>query len=352
LPARVLVISAGVLMNFAFAFVTFAVVGAIWGVPVTPPPVIGGITEDLLPAGTEALAHVPRGTRILAIGDQTPGDFGDVRFALGTARPGPLVLRLEGREPVQITVPDNDSLRASLVAAVQEVLSVPAEIHEVMDDGAAARADLRAGDRVRRAGGRDIATWQEFVEIIETNPGVPVSLTIERDGRIIETAVTPEARVLPVGTVGRIGIGGPSELNAMPRERVGPLNAVAYGGTETWRWTRLTVQFIGGIFRGRQSARDIGGPIAIAQISGQAARAGLETFLNFMALLSVNLAVLNLLPIPVLDGGHLVFLGIEAVRGRALTIQQRMRLSQVGFVLILALMIFAIGNDVLRWLGL
>jgi regulator of sigma E protease len=95
----------------------------------------------------------------------------------------------------------------------------------------------------------------------------------------------------------------------------------------------------------------VGGPIQIAQISGEAAKAGLDTLLRFMALLSVNLAVLNLLPIPVLDGGQLVFLGIEAVRGRALSLQQRMRWSQVGFIIILAIMAFAIGNDLLRWIG-
>jgi regulator of sigma E protease len=137
-----------------------------------------------------------------------------------------------------------------------------------------------------------------------------------------------------------------------PRERMGPVRAMAFGASETWRWTRLTVGFLGGITTGQHSARDMGGPIMIGQLSGQVARSGLRDFLNFMSLLSVNLAVLNLLPIPVLDGGHLVFLLIEGVRGKALSLNQRMRLTQVGVVLILALMVFAIGNDVLRLFGL
>ncbi|MGH7461400.1 MAG: site-2 protease family protein, partial [Longimicrobiales bacterium] len=96
----------------------------------------------------------------------------------------------------------------------------------------------------------------------------------------------------------------------------------------------------------------VGGPIQIAQLSGQVVRAGLEAFLSFMALFSVNLAVLNLLPIPVLDGGHLMFLAVEGIRGRALSLEQRMRLSQVGFVIVLAIMVWAVANDVLRLFGL
>jgi regulator of sigma E protease len=122
--------------------------------------------------------------------------------------------------------------------------------------------------------------------------------------------------------------------------------------SQTWEVTALTVDFLGGIFTGRHSARNVGGPIMIGQMSGRFARAGIEAFLGFMAILSVNLAILNLLPIPVLDGGHLVFLGIEAVRGRALSFEQRMRLTQVGFVFIILLMAWAIGNDVLRAIGL
>jgi regulator of sigma E protease len=136
-----------------------------------------------------------------------------------------------------------------------------------------------------------------------------------------------------------------------PRERQGVLQAVAFGAEETWRWTRLTVEFLGRFVTGRESMRNVGGPIMIGQISGEAAQQGPDAFISFMALLSINLAVLNLLPIPVLDGGHLVFLAIEGVRGRALSLQQRIRLTQVGMVLILGLMVLAFGNDILRLFG-
>ena len=165
--------------------------------------------------------------------------------------------------------------------------------------------------------------------------------------------VTPDANETAGGrSYGRIGVGSTGTQFTIPRERVGPVRAIAQGAAETWQWVRLTVKFLGQMFTGEQSARSIGGPILIGQLSGQVARDGAESFLNFMALLSVNLAVLNLLPIPVLDGGHLVFLAIEGIRGRALSLRQRMRLSQVGFVLILMIMAFAIGNDILRLFGL
>jgi regulator of sigma E protease len=138
----------------------------------------------------------------------------------------------------------------------------------------------------------------------------------------------------------------------MPRVRQGPVSAVAHGARQTWDVTALTLDFLAGMFTGRHSARNIGGPIMIGEMSGRFARAGAEAFLGFMAILSVNLAVLNLLPIPVLDGGHLVFLGAEAVRGRPLSVETRMRATQVGFVFIILLMTWAVGNDVLRVFGL
>jgi len=114
----------------------------------------------------------------------------------------------------------------------------------------------------------------------------------------------------------------------------------------------MTVGFVVDLFTGDVSPRSVGGPILIGQFSGRVARAGAEMFLRFMAIFSVNLAVLNLLPIPVLDGGQLVFLGVEAVRGRALSLEQRMRFTQVGLVIVVAIMVWALANDVLRLFGL
>ncbi|MGH7504778.1 MAG: RIP metalloprotease RseP, partial [Longimicrobiales bacterium] len=240
-----------------------------------------------------------------------------------------------------------------LVAALEPLSAVDPLLDRIVEGSPAEAAGLEAGDRVLRVAGDSVATWQEFVAAIETNPGRPIPIAVQRGDARLELTVTPGTSTLADGfAYGRIGAYGQSAAFAVPRERVGPVQAVIHGATETWQWMELTVEFLIGMFTGEQSVRQVGGPILIGQLSGRVARAGLESFLNFMGLLSVNLAILNLLPIPVLDGGHLVFLGIEAVRGRALSIRQRIRLSQVGFVLILAIMAFAIGNDIMRWLGL
>lgn len=164
--------------------------------------------------------------------------------------------------------------------------------------------------------------------------------------------VTPDVRedVEPGSGVPAVQIGVSSQLP--PRERPGLFGAIVHGAAETWDWISLTVGFLVDLIVGDTSPRNLGGPILIGQVSGEVARAGAEELLNFMAILSINLAVLNLLPIPVLDGGWLVFLGVEAVRGRALSLEQRMRLTQVGFVIVLAIMVWAIANDVLRLFGI
>lgn len=353
LPARTMVISAGVLMNLLFAVVAFSVVALAWGVPQVPDAVLGGVTEELLPAGAEALATVPPGTRITSVGDNSISDFEDLRIAIVSPRPGPITIGFADADPVQIELPAGDSLRQSLYEALEPVLRSDPVIQLVEEEGAGARGGLESGDRVVEAGGAPISSWQELVTAVEANPGRSVDLVVERDGERVDLAVTPESRRLADGTAyGRIGVGRAPGMAGLPRAHVGPLGALAFGASETWRWVTLIVDFLISLFQGEASPRDLGGPGTIAQVSGQAARLGPEAFLSFMAMLSVNLAVLNLLPIPVLDGGQLLFLGIEAVRGRALSLKQRIRLSQVGFIIILAIMAFAIGNDVLRWLGL
>jgi regulator of sigma E protease len=350
---RFLVISAGVIMNLLFAFVLFSFIGMVWGVPTTPPPVIGDVAEELLPSGAETLADIPRGARVVAVEGDAVGDFEQLRLALTTAGIGATTLTLDNGAVIDFQMPASDSLRAALITALAPVSAAAPAIARVTEDSPAERAGIEAGDVVLRAGGDTVTTWQEFVSAVEDRPGQPVPLVIERGGERLDLTVTPDMNETAGGrSYGRIGVGSTGTPLLIPRERVGPVTAIAQGAAETWQWVRLTVKFLGQMFTGEQSARSIGGPILIGQLSGQVARDGAESFLNFMALLSVNLAVLNLLPIPVLDGGHLVFLAIEGIRGRALSINQRMRLSQVGFVLILMIMAFAIGNDILRLFGL
>jgi regulator of sigma E protease len=349
LPVRALVISAGVIMNFLFAALLFAVMAGAWGVPADPGLQVARVVQDLLPEGAEPLADVPAGAIINEVDGEPVTTRRELHFAFLRAREGPMTLGFENAPSIQFTLPPADERRALVLQALEPTLPMPPVIQAVNPGGAAAEAGLRAGDRVLAVDGRPIERWQQLVAAIEPRAGTPLQLDVERDGRRIALVVTPVLRQRDTGvSAGFIDVQGPP----VPRERIGPVAAIGRGFSDTWLTTRQTLDFLGGMLTGRHSARNLGGPIMIAQFSGRAARLGLEQFLGFMALLSVNLAVLNLLPIPVLDGGHLVFLGIEAVRGRPLSFDQRMRLTQVGFVFIILLMAWAFGNDLLRVFGL
>ncbi|MEX0906969.1 MAG: RIP metalloprotease RseP, partial [Gemmatimonadota bacterium] len=355
LPARAFVISAGVIMNMLFALFAFTLIAAVWGVAADPGPRVGDVVEELLTPESEALALVEPGARVTAVNGEPVSTWRDLQLALTRTGHGRTTLTFEDAPPVVFELPVADEERARVIGSLRPANNVESHLGDVLPGGPAAAAGLEAGDRVVEAGGRPIETWQQLVAAVERSPGEPLPLVVERDGTRFETTITPRDTTFDDGvTAGRIDVHPPyaSEDAQLPRERIGPLRAVAHGATQTWDITVLTVDFLAGMFTGRHSARNIGGPIMIGQMSGQVARLGAEAFLGFMAILSVNLAVLNLLPIPVLDGGHLVFLGIEGIRGRPLSFTQRMRLSQVGFVLLLLLMVWAVGNDLLRAFGL
>ncbi|HEX2167880.1 MAG TPA: RIP metalloprotease RseP [Longimicrobiales bacterium] len=352
LPWRALVISAGVIMNLLFAFLVFSASAGIWGVAADPGTRIGSVDEEDLTAGAAPLAAIPPGALVTAINNEPVTTWRDMGLALTTARAGETQISFEDHPPVTFTLPSDDEEKAGIINSFNPALPAGAVLTQIVAGGPAAEAGLRPGDHVLQAGGTAVPTWHDFVDVVERSPGAPVPLVIERDGERVQLTVTPEDRVLENSLrVGRIGAYGPDPAAYMPRVRQGPVDAVVHGARQTWDVTALTLDFLGGMFTGRHSARNIGGPIMIGEMSGRFARAGAEAFLGFMAILSVNLAVLNLLPIPVLDGGHLVFLGAEAVRGKPLSIEARMRATQVGFVFIILLMTWAIGNDVLRLFG-
>jgi regulator of sigma E protease len=354
LPARALVISAGVIMNLLFAFVIFSIIAMVWGVRATPESRIGAVAEEYLPSGTEALATIPSGTRITQIGRESIEDFQDMSVALSQAGAGPIELKFDNFAPLTIQLPASQDARDTLISAFEPAVVTPAVVGTIVKGSPADQGGLRPGDRVITAGGQRVDTWQQFVQMIERHGGQPLVLEIERDGQPGTITVTPEARKLANNmTYGRVGIAPQVAVGqALPRVRTGILDGFVHGATQTWDMVALTAGFLWDLVTGGASARNLGGPILIGQLSGRVARAGLEPFLAFMALFSVNLAVLNLLPIPVLDGGHLVFLGVEAVRGRPLSLQSRMRLSQVGFVIVIGIMVWAFANDILRLFGL
>jgi regulator of sigma E protease len=352
--ARTLVISAGVIMNMVFAFALFTFTFAQWGISELATTRVGRIDTELLPPGSEAMASLEPGAEITRIGDREVGRWADVQESLYGATPGPLRLELENPAgTVDIRIPAEEPGRRALVTALAPWID--AGVGEVTPGSPAERAGLEPGDQVVAIDGVAVGNWDDFVDAIEARPGMRVEVTLRRDGRELIRTVTlnAERETLPDGTtveVGKIGIYPPVE--GVYRQ-VGLADAVRYGYGETVAVTGMILDFLGRLVTGNISPRQMGSIVMIGEASGRAAAAGMDSFLRFMALFSINLAILNLLPIPVLDGGHLLFLTIEALRGgKALSVEQRLRWSNVGFLVVIGLMLWALSNDFLRLLGM
>ena len=239
----------------------------------------------------------------------------------------------------------------SLVFAIYgaRVPSEAAKVGGVKEDMPAVQAGLKIGDLITSVNGTPVDKWDKLSETIRASGGNSVTLTVQREGATVQIEVTPQAKPdktifgETLGTAYVIGI-----ERGFDEEQVGPLTAVGMGAKQTAWWVETLLISIAKIFQGRIPAKDIGGPILIVQAAGQQARLGLEYLLNFMAVISINLGVLNLLPIPVLDGGHFLFFAAEAILRRPLDMRHREIAQQVGLVLLISLMAFAFYNDIAR----
>jgi len=353
--ARTFVISAGVIMNMAFALCAFVGVNAVYGVRELAETRVGAVVVSTLPEGAESLAEMPTGATIHRIGEQSVGHWGDIRDGVLDAASGNLVI--ETSAPVgtyEVELGEDVMDRRLILASIGWWL--PSELGDVEVGSPAHDADLQKGDNVVSVDGIEIQTWSEFTDLIRANSGNAVELLVERDGQRLSRTVTPEeateenSQTGEIVSIGRVGV-----WQSLPEYAYEPITiarAVSLGYQETELVTRMILGFLGDLVTGGVSPRSVGSIVTIGAASGQAAEAGASAFLRFMALFSVNLAILNLLPIPILDGGHLVFLGIEAVRGKALSIEQRLRWSNVGFMVVMGIMVWALSNDILRLFGL
>jgi regulator of sigma E protease len=348
LLARVLVISAGVIMNLLFAWLVYGVIIFAYGIPrvtETRVSVAGSVVEPAAPG----LAGIREGARVVAVNGRPVREWNDLVAVLGDSAQRSAALRFADAPPVTLALPAGDAARSAALAGLEPWITPV--IEKVERGKPARRAGLRAGDRVVAAEGAPVRSWQELVRAIQSHPEKPLRLSVARGARVVAVTVTPDrangqtASGKPVA-IGRAGAGAQQPLNV--RDRVGAGRAVVMGARATWGMAAEITGYLVKLVKGELSARNMGGLLSIGEASGQTARMGLEVFLGFLAAFSVNLAVLNLLPIPILDGGHLMFLAFEAVRGRPLSVEARIRLSHVGLVILFALMIWANGNDVLR----
>lgn len=231
-----------------------------------------------------------------------------------------------------------------------------ARIDSIQPDSAAAASGLRPGDLVVAIDGRAIESFGDMQRIVSTSAGLTLEITVDRGGVLTTVKATPALREVKdnFGNVHRIGVLGVTRSNApgdVRTQPVGPLTALRLGTEETWFVIERTMSYIVGVIAGREKADQLGGPIRIAQVSGQVASVGFVALIHLAAVLSVSIGLINLFPVPLLDGGHLLFYGIEAARGRPLSERAQEMGFRIGLAIVLMLMIFATFNDILHLAG-
>jgi regulator of sigma E protease len=353
---RMSIVVAGPLFNFLFAILAywFVYVAGVDGIK----PVIGRVLEGSIAqqAGFRA------GDEILAIDGRVVQTWDQRRIylfqrTLDRARIDIEVRRAGGdiytRSLDLATIPISE-VNASLVErglGLIGYLPPPLPVIGALEVGPAQRAGLQAGDRITQAAGQAISSWEQLATIINAHPGKPLRLDVARDGATRSVDIIPDAVEQDGRTIGRIHIRPrfgevPPEMRATLR--LGPIEALTEGARSTWSMSWLTLEMLYRMLRLEVSARNISGPITIAQYAGYSARIGYDQFILFLAVISISLGVLNLLPIPVLDGGHLLYYSIEGVKGSPLSERAMAIGQQVGIALLVALMLLAFYNDITR----
>ncbi|MEQ8662958.1 MAG: RIP metalloprotease RseP [Gammaproteobacteria bacterium] len=358
LATRAAVVVAGPLANFLLAFLAYwlTLVLGVTG----PQPLVGAVRPDSI----AATGGLQAADRILAVdGVETATWDGVFRRALDAILDGgELVLRVRGADGgerlaeldfASLGIDDigqGDFLGELGITPVRP--HIPPVIERVVPGEPAARAGMRAGDRVLSADGMPIETWFDWVEVVRAHPGQALAVAVERAGAALALTLTPAAELVDGETIGRIGaeVRVPAQIDPVPRarERYGAIEALGGAAERTWAMSVTTLRFLGKMITGEASVRNLSGPISIAQFAGESARLGVARFLEFLALVSVSLGVLNLLPIPLLDGGHLLYYLIEFVARRPVSESVQMYGQQIGLVVLLGLMGLAVYNDILR----
>ena len=309
-------------------------------------PKIAGFTRG----GTEyLLSAIPLGGYVKMLGEDPKEEVADLERSF-SAKP------IGWRSLIILAGPGSNFLLAIAIFWVVFMVGVPTlttKVGEVMEGFPAREAGLLRGDRIVGIEGQPIEKWEELAKQIHQSPGRPVRLTVEREGQRFDLAVAPKATKQKnlFGEEQEIGLLGIAPAEEFLTERTNPITAFGRAVYKTYDLSVLILVTFGKLLQGVVPAKTIGGPLLVAQMAGEQASLGVLNLLVFTALLSINLAILNLLPIPILDGGHLFFALIEAARGKPVSLKKREMAQQVGLVLLVALMIFAFYNDIFRLLG-
>jgi len=358
--SRFAIVAAGPLFNFVFAILAFWLM-YLMGVPGVK-PIIG----EVAPGSMAATAGLRAGDEVLMVaGDKTP-TWNVARLAL-------LDHTLD-EDQVSLEVVDAEGVRRTVILSVADVSSedkqgnflqhlgvtpvrpaMPAVLGELEQGGAAQKSGLKTGDKILSADGQAVEDWPALVEFVRARPNRAAQLEIERDGGVQSIVVQIDARESDEGTIGRIGA-APAPAAPLPEEfkaeeRYGIVEGMGQAMAKTWQLSALTLRMIGKMLVGEVSVDNLSGPITIATYAGYTASVGLGAFLYFLAVVSISLGVLNLLPVPLLDGGHLMYYLIELIKGSPLSDSVQLKLQRVGIAFLVMLMALAFYNDLNRLFG-
>ncbi|MCF5063740.1 sigma E protease regulator RseP [Pseudomonas syringae] len=354
---RIAIVAAGPIANFLLAMVFFWVLAMLGSQQVRP--VIGAVEADSIAAKAGLVA----GQEIVSIDGEPTTGWGAVNLQL--------VRRLGESGTVNVVVREQDSsAETPRELALDHWLkgadepdpikslgirpwrpSLPPVLAELDPKGPAQAAGLKTGDRLLALDGQALVDWQQVVDLVRVRPDTKIVLKVEREGAQIDVPVTLSVRGEAKAAGGYLGAGvkSPEWPPSMVREvSFGPLAAIGEGAKRTWTMSVLTLESLKKMLFGELSVKNLSGPITIAKVAGASAQSGVADFLNFLAYLSISLGVLNLLPIPVLDGGHLLFYLVEWVRGRPLSDRVQGWGIQIGISLVVGVMLLALVNDLGR----
>ena len=338
--AKIFVITAGVFMNLMLAWLIFWGANFFQGKPITPTTTIAYV-EDGSPA---FLAGFVTGDKILSVNGKTFSNWEDLRAEILINTLGEdinvKVLRAGSEQNLLVKrklIPDDETQTMFLIPE-----GVKPAIGEVVKDSPAEKAGIKNGDILLSINGVALHTSKQTTEIISSSPKKELQLVVQRNKEEVNISVTP-------GEDAKIGVAiGPVFMGETQMRTYGAFESVYYGWKDIEKMTALTFSMIGKVFTGDvEFKKAFGGPIKIAQIAAKSADSGISNFLYFLALLSLSLAILNIMPFPVLDGGHLVMIIVEAVIKREIPIKIKMAIQNTGLVLLLLLMAFIIYNDII-----
>ncbi|MDB9566042.1 sigma E protease regulator RseP [Providencia rettgeri] len=352
------IIGAGPIANFLLAIVVYWIVFMI-GVPSVKP-----VIEDVKPGSIAAIANFEPKMELKSIdGIETP-DWNSVRLALvgkiGDRELTAQVLPSGYNEPITKTVDlttwqfDPEKQDPILSVGIMPVSArIDPVIQKVTQGLAGERAGLQKGDRIVSVNGEVLGLWDPVTRIIRNNPGVPLKLEVQRSQQLISLTLTPDSQDGPRGE--KIGFAG-VELSVLPLadeykmvQQYGPFSAFYQASDKTWQLMKLTVNMMGKLVVGDVKLNNLSGPISIAKGAGVSAESGLVYYLMFIALISVNLGIINLFPLPVLDGGHLLFLLIEKIKGSPVSERVQDFSFRIGAMALILLMGLALFNDFSRF---